>query len=354
MKYAIAIAVAGAIAVAIGFAVDPTQAAYAYLTAWAFAITLALGALIFIMIGHAMTAKWTVLFQRQGELVVGALPILAVLFIPIAVWAPHIYPWLHPVHGDPEAAMRAAHRAAWLDLPFWIIRAACFLGFWIYIGERMRRRPSAVFACAMFVPLGLTLTFAAFDWLMSLEPDWISTVYGLIFFAGSLVGACALIAAMTRTTGEATAAVARFIFGFLIFWLYVEFAQGFIIWIANKPDEVPWYVTRAAGGWGVLLLMLFLGGFVVPFFSLLPYNLSRDPRWVAAVGAWLVVLHYLDIYWLVMPALHPLPEIHWLDIAAPAAVLGISTVFALVRRPPAFADNDPRVKLARVYQGNPI
>jgi hypothetical protein len=354
VRYAAALALAGVIAVAIGFAADPTQAAFAYLTAWAFAISIALGALIFIMIGHAMSAKWTRLFQRQGELVVGALPILAVLFVPVVVWSPHIYPWLQAASHDPEAAMRAAHRAAWLDEPFWIVRAVCYLGFWVYVGERMRRRPTTVFACAMFVPLGVTLTFAAFDWLMSLEPDWISTVYGLIYFAGGFVGACALVAAITRATAEATGALARLIFGFLIFWLYVEFAQGFIIWIANKPDEVPWYVTRAAGGWGALLVLLFLGGFVVPFFSLLPRDLSRDPRWVGAVGAWLVVLHYLDIYWLVMPVLHPLPAVHWLDVAAPAAVLGIAAVVALLRRPPSFADDDPRVIAAREYRGNDI
>jgi len=354
VRYAIALAIAGVIALAIGFAVDTTQAAYAYLTAWAFAVSIALGALIFVMIGHAMGAKWTALFQRRGELVIGALPVLAVLFVPIAIWAPHIYPWLHAPPPDVEVAARAAHRAAWLNEPFWIVRAVCYLVFWIVVGERIRRRPSTAFARAMFVPLGLTLTFAAFDWLMSLEPDWISTVYGLIYFAGGFVGACALLAATTRATREATGALARVTFGFLIFWLYVEFAQGFIIWIANRPEEVPWYVTRAAGGWGALVVILAVGGFVVPFFALLPRDLSRDPRWVGAVGCWLLVLHYLDIYWLVMPVLHRLPEPHWLDFAAPAAVLGIAAVVALFRRPPGFADEDPRVLAADRYRGNDV
>jgi hypothetical protein len=218
----------------------------------------------------------------------------------------------------------------------------------------MRRKPSAAIASAMFVPLGLTLTFAAFDWLMSLEPDWISTIYGLIYFAGGLVGALALIALIGRRGANAaqTGALSRLIFGFLIFWVYVEFAQGFIIWIANKPDEVPWYVTRSAGGWGSVLVVLALGGFVVPFLALLARAPSRNATWVAIVGAWLVAMHYLDIYWLVMPALHATAQLHWLDVAAPCAVLGVAAVVAIARRRPALATDDPRMVAAVTYVGN--
>ena len=352
MKRAVAIGVLGGVAVAIGFALDPAQAAFAYLTAWAFAMSIALGALIFLMIGHAMGARWTALYQRSAEMIVGTLPVLAVLFVPIAVWAPSLYPWLHaPPHGV-EVAACAAHRAAWLNQPFWTVRAAIYLVFWVIVGERMRRRPSAAVACGLFLPLGLTLTFAAFDWLMSLEPDWVSTVYGLIYFAGGFVAALAAIAVIRRAPQAPTGALSRLTFGFLIFWAYVQFAQGFIIWIANKPDEVPWYVTRGNGGWGALLVALALGGFVVPFFALLPRDLSRDARWVGAVGAWLVVMHYLDIYWLVMPALHAAPSLHWLDLAAPCAVLGLATTGAIARRPAELAIDDPRVIAANTYRGN--
>jgi hypothetical protein len=348
---AIALGVIGGAAVAIGFTEEPQQAAFAYLTAWAFAMSLALGALIFVMIGHAMSARWTVAFQRRAETIVGALPVLAVLFVPIAVVAPSIYPWLQ--HAPATAA--ELHRAAWLNLPFWIARAAIYLALWVIAGELMRRRPSGALACALLVPLGLTLTFAAFDWLMSLEPDWISTVYGLIYFAGGFVGALALVAVMSgssRALPAATGALARLIHGFLIFWVYVEFAQGFIIWIANKPDEVPWYVTRAAGGWGDVLIALAVGGFVLPFFALLGRTPSRTPRFVAAVGVWLVAMHYLDVYWLVMPVLHARPALHWLDVAAPCAVLGLAATAAITRAPLPFAPDDPRMIAAKTYVGN--
>ncbi|HEY1553114.1 MAG TPA: hypothetical protein VGG28_35025 [Kofleriaceae bacterium] len=346
MKLAVIIGIAGGVAVAIGFSLAPAQAAFAYLTAWAFAMSIALGALIFVMTGHAMSARWTVAFQRRGEMIIGALPVLAILFVPIVVYARFIYPWLEPT------TPAQLHRAAWLNLPFWTTRAAIYLVFWAIAGELMRRRPSAAIACVLLPLVGLTLTFAAFDWLMSLEPDWISTVYGLIYFAGGFVGALALIAATSRARPAATGALARLIHGFLIFWVYVEFSQGFIIWIANKPDEVPWYVTRAAGGWGEVLIAIAVGGFVLPFFALLGRTASRAPRFVAGVGAWLVALHYLDVYWLVMPVLHPLPALHWLDLAAPCAVLGLAAVAAIVRAPAPFAPDDPRVVAAHSYVGN--
>jgi hypothetical protein len=314
VKLAAIIGMLGAIAVAIGFSVAPAQAGFAYLTAWAFAMSIALGALIFAMIGHAMGARWTVAFQRRAESIIGALPVLAILFVPIAVFAPSIYPWL-----DPRTPAQL-HRAAWLSLPFWTARAALYLAFWVIAGELMRRRPSAAIASALFVPLGLTLTFAAFDWLMSLEPDWISTVYGLIYFAGGFVGALAVIAATSRARPAATGALARLIHGFLIFWVYVEFAQGFI--------------------------------FVLPFFALLGRAPSRSSRFVAGVGIWLVALHYVDVYWLVMPVLHTAPALHWLDLAAPCAVLGLATLTAIVRAPAPFAADDPRVIAANTYVGN--
>jgi hypothetical protein len=350
VKLAAVIGIAGAVAVAIGFSIAPVQAGFAYLTAWAFAMSIALGALIFVMIGHAMGARWTVAFQRRAEAMVGALPVLAILFVPIAVFAPSIYPWLAHAGSTPAQL----HRAAWLNLPFWTVRAVICLVFWVIAGELMRRRPSPAIACALFMPLGLTVTSAAFDWLMSLEPDWISTVYGLIYFSGGFVAALALLAATSRARPGATGALSRLTHGFLIFWVYVEFAQGFIIWIANKPAEVPWYVTRSAGGWGDVLIAIAIGGFVLPFFALLGRGPSRSPRFVAGVGVWIVALHYLDVYWLVMPVLHAEPALHWLDLAAPCAVLGLASVAAIVRAPAPFAADDPRVIAANTYAGNDV
>ena len=346
-------------ALALGFArVDPTQAAFAYLTAWAFAVSIALGALIFVMIGHAMSATWTALFQRQAELVVGdAAGARGAVRADRRVGCrsstrgctapPHEVELARargPSRGVAERAVLDRTRGVLSGVLDGRSASAC------------ARRPSTAFACAMFVPLGLTSTFAAFDWLMSLD-----ALLGLDGLRPDLLRRrlrrrvrAARGDHLARDPPRHTGALGAHDVRVPDLLAYVEFAQGFIIWIANKPDEVPWYVTRAAGGWGTLLALLALGGFVVPFFALLPRDLSRNPRWVAAVGRWLLVLHYLDIYWLVMPVLHRLPEIHWLDLGAPCAVLGIAAVVALVRRPPAFATDDPRVIAARTYRGNDV
>jgi hypothetical protein len=336
---AIVIGTAGSVALAIGFALEPRQAAFSYLTAWAFAVSLALGAMIFLMICHAMDARWPVVFQPFTEAIVSTLPWLAVLFVPIALSLGRLYPWVDPSPAlGHEGLEKLAHKAAYLDPAFFVVRGAVFLVVWIVIGELLRRRtarrPRALSAAAL--PLvALTLTFASFDWLMSLTPLWFSTVYGLLFFSGAFVGAIALIAVAAPVTSsilpDHSGALGRVLFAALAIWAYMEFSQGLIIWIANKPDEVPWYIARGAGVWGGVFALLVVGHFTVPFFALMPREVKRRSSWLAAIAAWLLVMHYVDIYWLVMPVLHADLTLHWLDLAAPCAVLGTAFAFASLR-----------------------
>jgi len=374
-----AIGVLGAIAMAIGFAVAPVQAAFSYLTAWTFALSIAAGALIFLMIGHAVDTRWTIVFQRFTEAVAGSLPVLAGLFVPVVLSVDQLYPWTAPDHAsglDAEALAKLAHKAPYLNVTFWTIRAAVFLGLWIVIGEllawwsaRFARAPRAIgraraLSAAGLPAIGLTLTFAAFDWLMSLTPLWYSTIFGLLYFAGGFVAALSLIAVIARGArrvpavaasihGSHTGALGRMMLAFLVFWGYMEFAQGIIVWIANKPDEVPWYVARGAGQWGGVFALLVVGHFAAPFFVLLSKPLKRRSMPLAIAGAWLVAMHYVDIYWLVMPVLHGTLAIHWLDVAAPCAVLGLgaAATVARARTRQAIAAEDPRLAAAVAYEG---
>jgi hypothetical protein len=361
----------GAIGIAIGFVVAPTQAAFAYLTAWTYALSIALGALIFLMIGHAVGARWTVMFQRFTEAITGALPVLAVLFVPIALGLPILYPWAAPARGlDPEVAAKLAHKAPYLNPTFWIVRAAFFFAVWIAIGEllahwgrRFAHGRARALSAAGLPAIGLTLTFAAFDWLMSLTPLWYSTIFGLLYFSGGFVAALALIAIVayaarrvpavaTHVRASHTGALGRLMFAFLVFWAYMELSQGLITWIANKPDEVPWYVARGAGAWGDVFTVLVIGHFALPFFGLLSKALKRRPAVLAIAGAWLVVMHYVDVYWLVMPTLHRVLAIHWLDFAAPCGVLGVTVAIAAARARVPLAIDDPNFAAAAVYEGS--
>lgn len=369
------VGVLGAIATAIGFAVEPTQAAFSYLTAWTFALSIAIGALVFLMMGHAIDANWTIVFQRFTEAIARSLPALAVLFVPVALAAGHLYPWISPPRAlDAETLEKLAHKAPYLNLGFWVIRAVVFLGLWIAIaellarwGHRAARAPIALvraraLSAAGLPAIALTLTFAAFDWLMSLTPLWYSTIFGLLYWSGGFVAALSLVAVIACSArrvpavaasirGSHTGALGRMMLAFLIFWAYMEFAQGIIIWIANKPDEVPWYVARGARAWGGVFALLIIAHFGVPFFALLSKPLKRRPRLLAIAGAWLLVMHYIDVYWLVMPVLHATVSVHWLDIAAPCAVLGLATAAAAARSRVAIADDHPRFALAVRYEG---
>jgi hypothetical protein len=374
---AAAVGVLGAIATAIGFATDPVQAAFSYLTAWAFALSIAIGALIFLMIGHATAARWTIVFQRFTEAIAGALPVLAVLFVPIALSLDRLYPWAAPAHDlDAEALARRAHQAAYLDPAFWVIRAVVFLALWIAIREllvrwarRFARDPGTIvrarqLSAAGLPAIGLTLTFASFDWLMSLTPRWYSTIFGLLYWSGGFIAALSLVAVIARVARSTpavaaavgpsqTGALGRMMLAFLVFWAYMEFSQGVIIWIANKPDEVPWYIARGAGHWGGVFEVLVIGHFALPFLFLLSKPLKRRPTLLAIAGGWLIAMHYIDIYWLVMPALHRAIAIHWLDLAAPCGVLGVTIAAILARAGSraAITTDDPRLPAAVAYEG---
>jgi hypothetical protein len=370
----------GAVATAIGFATEPTQAAFSYLTAWLFAFSIAIGALVMLMIAHATGARWAIPFRRFLEAITGALPVLAILFVPIALSVHRLYVWADPPPSlAPEALAKLAHKAPYLNVPFWTIRAATVLVGFSVAGELLARWASRLgtdepryrarlvaLATPGLVATAFMLTFAVFDWLMSLTPLWWSTIFGLLFWSGGFLAALAAVSVIARDarrvrevdaaiTADHTGALGRMMFAFLAFWAYMEFSQGLIIWIANKPGEVPWYVARGAAGWGAVFAILVIGHFALPFFLLLSRGLKRRPTPLALVGWWLIAMHYVDVYWLVMPVLHANVSVHWLDVAAPLAVVGISVAIAAIRtrdRSP-LPTEDPRWPEALAYKARP-
>jgi hypothetical protein len=186
---------------------------------------------------------------------------------------------------------------------------------------------------------GFTLTYASFDWLMSLEPAWYSTIYGLYVFAGGALSALGLLALLRHlarpaaSTDDADAeqvgAAGRLLLTYAMFWAYVAFAQYLVIWIGDLPADVRWYLARTRGGWGALALVVLSGQFAIPFALLLSRAVNRRSRRVALIGAWLIAVHVLDVYWLVLPALHPTGlRPSWLDVAALLLVGGAVTAAA--------------------------
>ena len=370
----------GAVATGYGFATEPTQAAFSYLTAWLFAFSIAIGGLVLLMIAHATGARWAIAFRRFIEAITSALPVIAILFIPIALSVHRLYAWVDPSPGlAPEDLAKLAHKAPYLNVTFWVIRAAILLIVWSLAGELLvrwaarlnrdepRYRNRLVTLATPGLPfVALTLTLAVFDWLMSLTPLWASTVFGLLFWSGGFLAALCLVSVLARDarrvpevaaaiTPDLTGTIGRMMFAFLAFWAYMEFSQGIIIWIANKPSEVPWYVARGAAAWGTVFGILIVGHFALPFFTLLSRGLKRRPTPLALVGWWLLLMHYVDVYWLVMPVLHANVALHWLDFSAPCAVVGIAVALAALRtrgRAP-LPTEDPRLPAALAYKSRP-
>ncbi|WP_437901573.1 hypothetical protein [Sorangium sp. So ce124] len=373
------LALLGALLLVIGAFVDRERLFYAYLAAYAFAVTTAVGALLFLMTCHAMNATWPVAVRRLTEAIVGALPLLCALFVPLLFGLGALYgEWLHPESiGDEHVRSIVLHKAPYLNLPFFLVRTGFYFAVWLVFGVLLRRgsmtgdanpaladsRRLRVISVAGLPPVALTLSFAAFDWLMSLAPTWVSTMFPVYVFAGGFVAAIALLTVLAFAAERAGLlpglneshyyALGRLLLAFTIFWAYAAFFQLLLIWIGNKPAEVEFYVLRSHGPWAVMSVVLVLTRFVIPFVILLNYRIKRRPAWLSAVAAWIFVAHYLDMHWLVAPeAPGARAPFHWLDAAALLAVVGSCVAFTVLRArgKPLVPVNDPALPAAFRYE----
>lgn len=368
----------GAVGLVGGFIVEPTQAFVGYLAAFAYVVTVALGALTLLMTCHAMTAVWPVVVRRIMETIALALPFCAVLFVPVLVGFGRLYPWAHPdAIVDAQTRALVVHKLPYLNLPFWLARAVVYFAVWTAtVGllwrwsvlsdaspdPRLTSRMRAL-SSAMLPAIALTLTFAAIDWVMSLTPTWISTMYGIYVWSGGFIAAISLVTVLAYA-GQATGilpwishshyhALGRLMLAFTIFWAYAGFFQYMLIWIGNLPIDVPFYVARTRGTWATVSIFLALGQFVVPFFALLPWRIKRNGKQLSAMAVWLVFIHYIDAHWLVAPSsrLTGWPY-RWVDLAALLFVGGLTTlgVTLVLRKRPILPINDPTLAAGLGYE----
>jgi hypothetical protein len=348
-RIVVAVLLAGSISAAAlsvsRWAADPRRWLFSYLTAFVFATTISIGALAWLMLHHLTHAVWSVVARRILENLTRPLNWLVLGFVPIASHLSRLYPWADPARLSSDPAL--ARKAAWLNPTFFNIRAAVYLASWAILstvlarisarqdhtadprsGGRMRATSSPG-----LVLVGLTSSYAGFDWLMSLDPRWTSSMYGVYVWACSLVSSLAALILVTLAlrawgglersiTIEHLHDLAKLLFSFVAFWAYIAFSQYFLIWCANLPEETRWYIARRSGTWNTLSWALCLGHFVVPFVLLLFRPIRRDPFWLGFLAAWVLVFHYLDVYWLIMPALDPEGvRLDWLDVSLLAAVV---------------------------------
>ncbi|HVE84306.1 MAG TPA: hypothetical protein VND93_15725 [Myxococcales bacterium] len=342
----------------VGFFADRRAASLSYLLAFAYWTGLAVAALLWLAVFHASSARWMTVLRRALEAFTLSLPALAVLFIPVALTLQDAFPWVHPDphRFSPEQLEMLENKAAYLNVPMFLARTAGYFAIWIAASElmaRWSRRQDAEGAPVLLanmravgtaaVPLGgLAITFAGFDWLMSLDPLWASTIFGAYYFSGSFLAAMCLLTIITtlaRRDGlfgklvklDHFHSMGKLMLAFTAFWAYIAFSQFMLIWAANLPEENVWYLERTVGGWKVIASALIAGHFVLPFFLLLSRDLKYRPRLLSAVGAWQLLMHLLDLYWIVAGASGSSPAPHWTVLTAFAGVGGVAVAVALYR-----------------------
>ncbi len=345
----------------------------AYLVAFLFALSVGLGALFWVTLQHLVDARWSVPVRRVGELLASSMPALAVLSLPVVVpallGATPLFPWLPGAPVEPEPGSAAGR--PYLTRELFGARWALYFGFWCAAGTWMLRRSLAQDAAGGLLPLdavrrrspllmigvALTTTFAAIDYLMSLDPTWHSAIFGAYFLCGCVtagVAAMVLSIALLHRCGRVRRAVTarhlhdlgRTLFVCVLVWAYLAFSQYLLVWYAALPAETAHYAVRSRGGWQGVAVGLALGHFLLPFLGLLSRRAKVHPVALPFWAGLLLVMRLLDLHYVAMPALDPLAApFHPLDLTCALGVqaLLLAHVAHRARRCDLVPTGDPRL-----------
>ena len=368
--------VASVVGWATGDEATKAQFFFSWLVAFMFFLSLALGGLIFVLIQHAARAGWSILVRRIAENFMGTLPVFAVLSLPIFLGMGHLYHWTDAEHAAHDPLLAA--KAPYLNQGFFLVRAVLYFAAWSFLAWWFRSRSVEQdatgdqtislrlrkWAGPAIVAFAFTTTFAVFDWLMSLEPHWYSTIYGGYFFAGSMVAVLSAMIVVSlklqaagflgdEITAEHYHDLGKLLFAFTVFWAYIAFSQFMLIWYGNIPEETVWYEQRFTGSWMTMSKTLLVGHFVVPFFFLMPRTVKRVRPAILLGALYMLAMHYLDIHWLAMPTLHREGvDFAWLDVTCFLAVGGFTCAAfcRLTSRDALVPVKDPRLPESLAFQ----
>ncbi len=349
---------------------DPVQFFRSYLLAFVFFIGLPLGCSAILMLHYLIGGTWGFPLRRPLESGIRTFYLMAVLVVPILFRLRTLYSWADPlkVHSDPLLQ----YKQFYLNVPFFLTRAVIYFVAWLLLAyfltkwsrqqdetgdPELTQRLQKISAPGILI-FGLTVTFACVDWVMSLEPTWFSTIYGMIFMVTEALAAMALVtvavillARRQVFSGLVTPLIlndyGNLLLTFTMLWAYLSFSQYLIIWAGNLRDEISWYIVRARGPWTPVAIALIVFHFMVPFVLLLMRFVKRRAASMGWLAAGLIVMSFVDIYWLTVPAFEPSgPEFHLTDWLA---VIGFGGLWlwrflSQMRGRPALPMQDPRLK----------
>ena len=345
---ALVIGIIGLLASGGAWMVDSTRFFHAWLTSFVFWLSLALAGLFFTMLHYLTAAHWSVVLRRISEALMMQLPWLILAFVPILFGMHDLFHWSHADVMAHDEALAA--KSGYLNIAFFAIRAVAFFAVWSIFALVLRKRSLAQdakpdvdhiaglrrTAGGGMLLFAVTVTYASFDWLMSLQPHWYSTIFGVYYFGGLFLSGVSLMAVVCwvlRSNGALKNTISvehyhdlgKLMFAFTIFWAYIGFSQYFLIWYGNIPEETAWFLSRWQGTWKPVSLILVFGHFVIPFIVMIFQRVKRQIPLLGTVAIWYLIMHWVDLYWMVYPSYQPEgASLSWIEFAP---MIGLGGVF---------------------------
>jgi hypothetical protein len=345
----IALLVIGVIGGTAGYFIDPVRSSFGYLTSYMFLLSIGVGSLFLIALEYIAGADWSVPFRRIPEFLASLLPLLFILVIPLLLSMHNLFHWTHNEAVANDKILQG--KAPYLNVTFFIIRVFVVLLVWNLFYFLLRRNSllqdnlsdsrltkKNIVMSGIFMPLfAITITITAIDWMMSLEPHWFSTIFGVYFFSGAVWSSIALITLFAihlyenkylhlKINTDHFYSLGTLLFAFTCFWGYIAFSQYMLIWYADLPEENFWFFHRWDGGWIAVSIILIISHFIVPFFALLSYKAKTDPVRLKFMSVWILISHLIDLYWLILPNMYNVSGgyyFSWVDFAFLSAAAGI-------------------------------
>lgn len=348
-KMALIVGVVGVIAGIGGAFISPSSFFESYLLGYVFWLHIALGHLAILLIHHLAGGKWAFVPRRFFESGATTIPAMALLFIPLLFGMDYLYPWTNS-ELVAESHLMQYKSTWWLNIPFFIGRTVLYFLIWSVLGYFLSKwsleqdengDPGLTNRLKSFSALGIILavlasTFASYDWMMSTDPLWYSSMYGVIFMGGQAIIAIATGIILLRFMSQRDEAVGKqatidifndlgnFLLAFTSFWAYVSFSQYLILWSANLPETITWYIDRGGGGWQYMAIALIVVGFAIPFVLLLSRKNKRNIKLLMTLAFLAIFMRFVDLFWIIIPTFHPDGfYLHWLNIVVPIGLGGL-------------------------------
>lgn len=369
-RAALIVGLLGITACAVGAWNNLGQFLLSYLLGYLFWIGVALGCGAILMTHHLTGGYWGFIIRRLLEAGVRTMPLMAVLILPLLFSLPQLYTWARPEAVAASASLQG--KALYLNVPAFLVRTAVYFAVWLALAHFLVKwssdqdrsadpgiaRKLRMISGPGIVLYSLTVTFASIDWAMSLEPDFYSTIYGIMFMIDQALTAMAFVVGVAGfflereplsrlISRQRLLDLGNLMLAFVMLWAYLCFSQFLIIWSGNLPEEIIWYTRRLRGGWAAVALLLVIFHFALPFLLLLMRDVKRKVRRLQAVAFGLLAVRLVDYFWVVMPSQNaPGVRLHWMDVAAPVGIGGIwiALFIWMLKSRPLVPVNDPELR----------